>query len=171
MKYKLVFGFLLLWPIAITAQKTDREELAPYVKDLKEEVLLHTDRTLYVSGEAVWFSAEYLINGEKPGTPVSKVLYVELFNEKSDAIIQKKYKIQDNSAQGMLEIPGGAPTGNYVLRAYTKYQRNFSHYNYAYSYIVVFNPRVTPDENLRGSEPGITISPEGGRIKQVRRTE
>jgi len=164
MKVHLFFGLAFLASVCLSAQNTAREELTPYLSDLSEEILLHTDRTLYVSGESVWFNAEYLVNGRKAQTKISKVLYVELFNSKAEPVIQKKFKIKNHSVQGMLEIPEGATPGNYVLRAYTKFQRNNSHYDYAYSYLVIFNPGIAPDKELKQDEPSLRILPEGNEI-------
>lgn len=161
MKVHLIFGLAFLSSVCLSAQNTVREELNPYLNDLSEEILLHTDRTLYVSGESVWFNAEYLVNGRKAQTKISKVLYVELFNSKAEPVMQKKFKIKNHSVQGMLEIPEGATSGNYVLRAYTKFQRNTSHYDYAYSYLVIFNPEIAPDKEMKKEELSLRILPEG----------
>lgn len=159
MKYIYFLGIMFLVNNLSFGQATEREKLSPYLKELHEEIILHTDRTLYVSGDNVWFNAEYMVNGQKSETKISKVLYVELFNPKLETVVQKKFKIQNYSVKGMLEIPEGAPTGNFILRAYTKYQRNFSHYDYTYKRIMVFNPEASPNNELKKAEPDIRIFP------------
>ncbi|MCF8334141.1 MAG: hypothetical protein K9I47_08340 [Bacteroidales bacterium] len=164
-KYHLIFGLVFLLTMEAFSQKTEREKLAPFLDELQEEISFHTDRTLYVSGEAVWFNAQYLINGAKAANQISKVLYVELFNEKDETVVKKKFRIEGCNVRGMFEIPGDAATGNYVLRAYTKYQRNFSPYSYAYSYLIVFNPESSPRNQVKNEKPALTVFPEGGVAK------
>ena len=168
MKSIYLFGIIFLLNSVSFGQTTEREKLSPWLKDLQENIILHTDRTLYVSGENMWFNAEYMVNGQKSETKISNVLYVELFNPKLEPVVQKKFKIQDHSVKGMLEIPEGVPTGEFILRAYTKYQRNFSHYDYTHQRVIVFNPEVSPNNELKKAEPEIRIFPsEKGLSKKA----
>jgi len=152
---------LLLIPAQAFSQNTAREELTPHLAELREEIKIYTDRMLYISGEPVWFNAEYTINKKKTRSLISKVMYIELVNEKGNAIVQKKFAIDNHSAEGMFEIPDGAPTGNYVLRAYTQYQRNFSPYHFTYAHLLVFNPELSPEGNQGQEKVSVDIFAEG----------
>lgn len=158
MKYRILFLLMVCIAPGVFAQEVSRHDLASYMDKMSEEVIIHTDRTLYVSGEKVWFSAEYLVNGRKTNPQISNVLYVELFNEDMKPVVQKKYKIENHQVSGMFEIPDGAPTGNYVMRAYTRYQRNFSSWDYAYAQLIVFNPAAKPDKSINENEKDLRIA-------------
>ena len=51
---------------------------------LQEKIFVHTDRSFYLCGEILWFKA-YLMNAatNKP-LSISKVVYVEIMNNKHD---------------------------------------------------------------------------------------
>lgn len=163
-KLHILFGIFFLFSASVFPQKTERENLSPFLNDLKEEVVIHTDRTLYISGDLIWFRADYLINGQKPQKPISSVLYAELFNTKGEPVLRKKFEIADNKAEGAMMIPDGAATGNYVLRVYTQYQRNLSHYQYAYTHLSVFNPDRSPETVKESQKDSLSIIPEGGTV-------
>lgn len=105
-----------------------------------ENINLHTDRDLYLSGETIWFSAEVSI--ENNLEPLSQIIYIELFNTDQKSIISKKYRIKEGHAEGALDIPSEFLSDVYFLRAYTHYNKNFSADYFFMSAIQVINPRM-----------------------------
>ena len=108
-----------------------------------ENVVLFTDRDIYLSGEDIRFSSYCYINEFLSDNVLSNVLYVEVYNENRNSIIKRKFKISDGIAYGSFKIPGETPSGNYFVRAYTQYLRNFSPENYFTSYITIINPETS----------------------------
>lgn len=104
-----------------------------------ENVNVFTDRDLYLSGESIWISST--IHLEDTQESVSKILYVELFNANQRSIIKKKYKINQGSAEGVLDIPAEFLSDVYYLRAYTHYNKNFPVERYFISAIQIINPK------------------------------
>lgn len=104
-----------------------------------EEIVLFTDRDIYLSGEKIWFSAKCTVHGYED-QQLSRVLYLELFNASRKSIAQAKYRITDFFAQGVLVIPSEFISGNYYLRAYTNYMRNFGPESYYTRIITIVNP-------------------------------
>ena len=107
---------------------------------LVEKVTLFTDRETYVVNEDILFSAFNLSLPELRNSDWSNVLYVELISPDGDPISRGKYVFSRDGATGALKIPSGALTGNYYLRAYTRWMRDYSPYNYFYKMITVINP-------------------------------
>ncbi len=70
----------------------------------------------------------------------SNVIYVELIRWNGEKIAQAKFKLFENSASGYLTIPKTLLSGNYYIRAYTKWMRNFPVEDYFYKLIKVINP-------------------------------
>ncbi|MBN1651086.1 MAG: hypothetical protein JW857_07150 [Bacteroidales bacterium] len=105
-----------------------------------EHIHFFTDRDLYLSGEPIWFRAD--IQLDKHTTDLSKIIYVELFNAEQKSIVHKKYRINQNQAQGVLEIPSEFLSGTYYIRAYTNYSKNFSVDNYFLGAVQIINPRI-----------------------------
>ena len=112
-----------------------------------EKVGLLTDRSLFIAGEQVQFSAAILSSFQNEE---SKVLYVELITPNGKSIEGDKFLIVNHAAQGCLAIPEDAVTGYYYLRAYTKYMRNAGPDAYAYVALKIVNP--LSNEVLQGEE-------------------
>ena len=90
-----------------------------------EKVYVHTDRTLYKSGEAVWF-AVYVRDGlTLEPSPKSDIVYVEWLSPKGT--IEKKLTllVENGVAQGDIQLSPEAKGGMYKIKAYTNWQRNF----------------------------------------------
>lgn len=109
-------------------------------ENITENIVLNTDRDIYFAGEELLFSAEYFINQSRTNTLISNVIYVELINcAEKNPVVQEKYEIIDFNSNGAIKIPKDIPSGNYVLRAYTQYQRNFGMFSFAYHFIIILN--------------------------------
>jgi hypothetical protein len=104
-----------------------------------EKVILFSDRTLYIAGEKILFSALLKSGVEKNQGETSKILYCELINPGGNKIASDKFLIKDYSASGYLKIPDDIITGNYYLKAYTRYMRNWGPSCYHYSLIKIVN--------------------------------
>ena len=104
-----------------------------------EQINLATDRTLYISGEPIWYCAQYAIP-DNTSLILSKVLYVELFDNEKKIISSQKIKIDNGIINGRIIIPEHIATGYYILRAYTRYQENFPAWQFTTAIISVVNP-------------------------------
>lgn len=98
-----------------------------------ERVFLSTDRTLYIAGENILFSA-FL----QPDMN-SKVLYCELLRPDGRKIVADKFLVDKSLASGSLMIPSGTITGIYYIRAYTKIMRNEGPASFAYKALKIVN--------------------------------
>ena len=107
---------------------------------LQEKVTLTTDREIYCVGEYLLFKAFNLSDNKLKHADWSKVLYVEIITPESQPVFQGKFKYDTAGSSGMIMIPDDILTGNYYLRAYTKWMRNFSAYSYFYKVIKIINP-------------------------------
>lgn len=141
--------FLALFALHLKsgAQPTQKERVDLYI----ENIQLITDRSVYGITELVTFKAFYSLKSKSTGEfiqtndlPWSKVLYLELITPDGQALFQGKYALSPDGAEGTFSIPENILTGNYYLRAYTRWMRNFSPYTFAYRSIKIINPK-TPD--------------------------
>ncbi len=107
----------------------------------QEQVALHLDRNVCLAGETIWFKAWCFLNGQLE-LEMSKVLYVEIFDETQKAIVQEKYLLNNNKAAGSIRIPEEVPGKYYFLKAYTRYMRNFSSSSFHYQQIIIVNPSI-----------------------------
>lgn len=136
--YPLVFLLVLVFGCETmqAQQKIGLNEASQLV----EKTTLFTDRETYVVNEDILFSAFNLSFPELRNSDWSNVLYVELIAPDGEAISRGKYVFSRDGATGSLRIPSGVLTGNYYLRAYTRWMRDYSPYNYYYKMVTVINP-------------------------------
>ena len=130
-----------------------------------EKITLETDRHFYCINERLFFSADYKFNNQNDGILWSNVLYVELIRWNGEKIAQAKFKIKDGGASGYLIIPNTLLSGNYYLRAYTRWMRNYEAEKYAYKVIKILNPHVNNIDDGRTDEPdekAIYLKPASG---------
>lgn len=101
-----------------------------------ESIVAYTDRSLYITGETVHFSATLVSEGDS----AEKVMYVEIITPDGKHITGGKFKISRAEAHGCLQIPAVVVTGTYYLRAYTRYMRNLGAGNVEYLPLKLVNP-------------------------------
>ncbi len=106
---------------------------------IKEGVTMFTDRDMYAVNERIYFRALHStpLSSKQPW---SKVLYLELVTPDGEAVANGKYHIDGKGSSGYLSIPPDILTGNYFLRSYTRWMRNFGPLNYCYLPLKIINP-------------------------------
>ncbi len=105
-----------------------------------ERIRLFTDRNIYCVNESIFFTADYACISGADSIMWSKVLYVELIKWNGVKLASLKLKLDESGSSASLRIPGDLLSGNYYLRAYTKWMRNFSVNDYEYRLIKIVNP-------------------------------
>ncbi len=128
-----------------------------------ERIMLITDRGLYLAGENIWFSADYILINPGSDKQVSHVLYIEVFNREEEVIIREKFSIRNGKASGCLAIPAETATDAYLLRAYTQFQRNLPAESHTMKSLTIVNPDV-PYLYKSMDINQIAIVPEGGEF-------
>lgn len=116
-----------------------------------ETISLFTDRNIYCVNEKIYFIAEYSTANELDSLAWSNVLYVELIRWNGNKLTQMKLKLTRPGTSGVINIPGSILSGNYYLRAYTKWMRNFSASDYSYLLVKIVNP-FRPETDAGPSE-------------------
>lgn len=91
----------------------------------QEKLYLHFDKPYYASGDYIWFRA-YLVNAatHRPGE-LSKIVHVELINPADTVVQSLALKKDEGNFNGSFKLPDEIPSGNYRIRAYTAWMRNF----------------------------------------------
>jgi hypothetical protein len=105
----------------------------------REEVFIHTDREVYISGEDIWFNV-YLIDRQTFRSSVtSKIVYFELLNTENRPIVQKRILLDKGSGPGQILLPDTLSSGIYTIRAYTSWMKNFLPDNCFIKEIAIYN--------------------------------
>ena len=135
-------------------------------KTLPEKLFVHTDRDTYFTGELLWFKI-YNVDGfyNKP-LGMSKVAYVDVLDEKNNAVMQAKIPLINSFGNGSLFIPVSVLNGNYKLRAYTSWMKNFSPAYYFEKTITIINPQIIPETISPKNDIAYDVQffPEGGNL-------
>lgn len=127
---RILFLYFQLLCTFISAQEITSEAVQDSIlKQLticpQEKIHLHTDRTMYIPGEKIWFKA-YVVDAFSHQSPTpSKFVYVELINA-SDSLLHRVMVNKDENGlfHGHISLSRKIPEGDYTLRAYTRYLEN-----------------------------------------------
>lgn len=105
-----------------------------------EKVVASTDRTLYISGEVVQFSAMVFQTEDSLQGPLSRVLYGEVMSSDGKRVASGKFTIHGKCSSGILPILDETLSGVYFVRFYTRYMRNEPNSSYCIIPIRIVNP-------------------------------
>ncbi|GAA3631381.1 hypothetical protein [Flavivirga jejuensis] len=89
-----------------------------------EKVYLQLDKTVYTSNETIWFKAIVTSASNHIPTDLSGVLYVELIDPYKKIIDKRLLKLNNGLAEGSFSLQN-YKSGQYLIRAYTNWNKNF----------------------------------------------
>jgi hypothetical protein len=142
----------------LSSQQTEAKGVEDNVRNYYEELFLLTDRDVYITGEDVWFKV-YKLNGltHIPAN-ISKVVYVELLDKNYFPLKQVKVNAASNSGASGFVLPDNLSSGNYIIRAYSNWMKNYSAELYFYKEISVINPFGNIENLKLNSEKVVSAS-------------
>jgi hypothetical protein len=105
----------------------------------QEKIYLHQDKALYSLGETIWFKA-YVSHTAKDS--LSTVLYTDLIGPNNTVYLSRKIKLRDGMAHGDFYLPDTLSEGNYQIRAYTNWMRNFDQAYFFTKEVTIVNPKL-----------------------------
>ena len=126
MKFQIIIlMYLLSSQIVLKAQSSLSETDVQNLMLLREKPLIITDRELYYPGEVVWFKT--IIQYELPALrdSLSRVLYVELLNNRGHILKTFTSPIYNGGGTGNFKLPRTLESGIYAIRAYTSWMLNY----------------------------------------------
>jgi hypothetical protein len=133
---------------------------------IQEKIFVHTDKSAYLPGEILWFKVYNVDASFHKPFNLSKVVYVDVIDNNHNAILQAKIAMKNGTGSGSLYIPVSVSNGNYRLRAYTSWMKNFSPDYYFEKKVIIVNPLRSPDVQVK--ETAISYDarffPEGGNL-------
>ena len=132
MRKLILFGFFMFAAIGIGFITQDDplkqliNQLEKYRKDYtQEKVHLHFDKPYYAIGDNIWFKA-YVVEAEDNRlSRLSQILYVDLINDKDSIKQSLRLPLMNGLTWGDFSLADTLREGNYRIRAYTTWMRNF----------------------------------------------
>lgn len=133
--------------------------------NLQEKIYVHTDRSFYLCNEILWFKVYIMNAADNQPMPLSKVVYIEVLN-KQQTVLQAKIAMKNGSGSGSFFLPLSIASGNYQLRAYTSWMKNFSPGHYFEKNISIVNTSRNLDSSAIHESAGYEAGffPEGGNL-------
>ncbi len=144
---------------------------------LQEQVQLSTNKNYYHPSENLWFSGKMLYADATMQDSISKVVYVEWISPQNELISRQKYHVDSLGFHGMFTVLENLNLGNYRLRAYTQWMRNFGDSTFYEQIVPVISTKqyiffkkhspetstikLVPDKKSYKSREKITIQIEG----------
>jgi hypothetical protein len=164
---RLLLILIFIYPLAI-AQPTIQvasQFQQHAIEYPQEKIFIHTDKNFWVAGETSWFKI-YLVSGQSH-QPVnsSRVAYVELVGAENQVILQTKVELINGFGKGRINVPPSIGSGNYYLRAYTRWMKNYSTEFFFHQPITIVNTfrRLFDGEHQPNSDIDVQFFPEGGQ--------
>lgn len=110
---------LLAAEVDLRKQEIDKWE------NLRETPYLLTNKAYYYPGETVWLGGKMLYRNQFFQDTLSRVLHVDLFDPKARLVTSNRYRIENGKFDGVLELSDSLPQGDYFIRAYTEWMKNY----------------------------------------------
>ena len=135
-----------------------------------EKLLVIHDRDLYLEGDTIWLK---IINTDQfSGKPIelSSTAYVELIGLGEKMFARQKINLTDEAGHGWIRIPENILSGNYYLRTYTSWMKNYHPCGYTYTLISIINPFIPlyfsqyETSKEKQGEIDVELFPEGEHI-------
>lgn len=114
---------LLFWLFPVNAQNSENllsEQLQSISKNYNtDNVYLQTSKGIYETEEDLWFKGYVLDAQHFTPSNRSKILFVQLIEDKTDKVVwEKKYEIENGFVNGHLFLKNDLAEGIYTLAAY-----------------------------------------------------
>lgn len=166
-------GFLLVLlacHVRLSAQvnKPEVQRLLEAYRELslQEKVFVHTDRSFYLTGDYLWVKV-YVVDASlhKP-LSMSKVVYLEVLDSDNHPLMKSKVAMHDGTGNTALFLPATLNSGNYIIRAYTRWMQNYSPDFFFHRTVTIVNP-FKPLNLKSAAEEGqydVQFFPEGGQL-------
>ncbi|QCW98752.1 hypothetical protein FGM00_00940 [Aggregatimonas sangjinii] len=165
---KFIFAILLALLQSGFSQNNEVEELestySRYFELPREKVYLHLNKTSYLNGEHIWFTA-YLYDA-KTGLPFNKTtnLYCGLYNSEGKQLTKGVFYVNEGIAIGSFEVKPVYGNGDFFVKAHTKWMKNFKEDD-SYVQKIEIRDGSRPAQDTELSENyGIQLLPEGGHM-------
>lgn len=133
---------------------------------LQEKLFLHIDRPVYACGDEMWFKVYNVDGSLHRQLDMSKVTYVELLDADQKPALQAKVAMKDGAGNGYFQLPTTLQTGNYTVRAYTSWMKNFDPAFYFQQQVTIINTFEQLPKQEAAKAKGYTLQffPEGGNL-------
>ncbi|WP_194851232.1 TonB-dependent receptor [Nonlabens antarcticus] len=171
--YKSIKGCLVILMVfgalQFTQAQNGKKEIADSFQEFKSvpksNIYLHVNKSILVQGEDLGFSA-YVFDhvNQIPSADVTN-LYCQFLDSTSIVIKEKLLKVENGTAHNVFAIDSLLAPGNYRIRAFTNWMKNFENPQFFETSIKVLS--ATQKQNRSSAKItslDVQIMPEGGHL-------
>ena len=131
------------------------------------KLYLHTDREYYFLGDSVWFKAYYLDGQTNQFVSGYYSMYAYLVDKSGQTISNQVFPIDNGETAGNMIIPDSIEPGEYLLRAFTDFQRSFGEDAFFHKVLNISKVKSSSDlaedhSTMKQPEIDVAFLPEGG---------
>ena len=132
----------------------------------QEKVYAHLSQNVYLTGETVWFKIYYVDGVVHHPLNTSKVAYLEILDKDNHAVAQTKVSLKDGQGDGAIFLPTSINSGNYNVRVYTQWMKNFSPEFFFHKTITIINSfrKLDTEKETTAERFQAQFFPEGGNL-------
>ena len=128
--HQILFLALLLLPYLCASQTKKTTEVSSLLNPpslLAQKAYLQTDKPSYMLGDTLWFKS-YVWNANYLNNSLAKeILYIDIVNEAGTLMKRQMVALYYGMGIGNINLTESIyKAGNYRLRAYTNWMKNFS---------------------------------------------
>lgn len=128
-----------------------------------EKVFLHIDKDLFSAGETIWYSPYVVMGPFHLPSNASRVVHVDLMGPNGKIASSQTHRLISGKGYGSMEVPKNLPSGNYQLRSYTHWMRNFDADFFFTKNLIILNENNTSEAaQVNEDEIDLQFFAEGG---------
>jgi hypothetical protein len=133
---------------------------------LQERIYVHSDKDYYTAGEILWFKVYNMEKASHELLDLSRIAYVDILDKDKKPVFQGKIALEKGLGSGSFFIPYTVRSGNYLLRGYTNWMKNFGPEGFFQKPITIINPtkKLGLAQNADSLASDIEFFPEGGNL-------
>lgn len=164
------FFTVLLFVFTTSLVKAQNDEIIDAYEDYtdaaREIAYLHLNKSTYIKGEEIGFTAYVLDKATKTPSLLTTNLYVTIEDENKNTIKQQLIRVENGIASNTIEIDSSFSSGYYNIKAYTNWMRNFDEKNYFIESIQIIDFNNKSKTEKIGPETKIDAQflPESGHL-------
>jgi hypothetical protein len=160
-------SLFILFQLQVPAQAEFITDSFEDYNAIAEEVIhLHLNKSTYIKGESIGFTAYVLDKHEKLPALMTKNLYVSIEDKDENPITQKLIEVNNGVAHNSFMIDEEFNSGSYLVKAYTNWSRNFSPRNQFTAKIEIIDPKTDEYISYETIEEELDVQflPESGHL-------
>ena len=137
-----------------------------YANNLREVAYAHLNKSVFVKGETLAFTAYVFVKGEKKPSQLTSNLYCTISDENGKTIKSKMLLVTNGMSHGSFYVDSLFTSGNYTFKAYTNWMKNFDEQNFYIQSIKVIDPENENEiiPKVISSNLDVQFLPEGGHL-------